>query len=137
MKKSKEEQVQEFVTKIKNGEMTLEDVQKALQAGHEDLGQTDDTNIRVKAEREEELRLAEQEAIQNETQELEVQTEVQTEEAPVETPQPQEVKFAGGLFQEFSLGASLEQGPQGNALNLKHSQHQQTKTGDVVVTKED
>lgn len=89
MKKSKEEIILEYAEKVKNGEMTLEDVKKAISSSNGPINSN-------------------QEAVEEKLE------EVESEEEVAEKP---ELKFENGLFSDFSLGSTLKQSPTGNVMN--------------------
>lgn len=126
MKKSKEQLVTEYTDKVFKGEMTLEDVEKALAAGHE--------------------------APAAAPAETKVVEPVPVPAAPAaasstETPAPAAAapiapKFSENLFKPYSLGSTLKQGPVGNVMtNVKPSKLDYEKTynesfKNIRVTKE-
>ena len=108
-----------------------ENIEKALQAGYDAPepapDQIQDVETHAGSQGTLEQKAAEAEA-QEATSETKPVDEVKAEsdsvpeqtEATQEKPEP---KFAGNLFKEYSLGATLKQGPTGNVMsNMKPSQ---------------
>ena len=88
---NKEELIADFKEKVLKGEMTLEDVKKAMEAGYETP--TEKTQTEIKAE-------------------VEAAEETSTEEK-VDT---KDLVFADGLFGEYTLGSTINQNKNGGTI---------------------
>ena len=106
MSKSRDELVEDFTEKVQKGEMTVEEVEKAMQAGYQ---------------------TATPEGAKQDVEEVSASSgvkdsgEVPEAEADGAKDQESEAKFANGLFNKpYTLGSTLVQAPNGNVMaNMK------------------
>lgn len=104
MKKSREELIEEYTTKVKSGEMTIEDVSKALKAGYDSVDpESYDSKV-------EDIEVGKQSTDSQQVADASEKGDNELDEG----------KFAEGLFQPVALGSTLRQGSTGNVMsNIK------------------
>lgn len=105
MKKSREELVEEFTKKVQDGEMTVEEVEKALKAGY------DTATPESHGDNVENI-----EANKQSTGDSKVAADASNEDGD-EGDSKDNAKFADDLFQPVALGSTLRQGSTGNVMS--------------------